>query len=82
MVFPTIYALRCDLPPAMPIAGFEPIELSACGLRFLEHIGDSAKFAGSLVDKFTDFSQMGRAVLRFSNVEMTALVQRFVAKCC
>ncbi|WPO98381.1 ATP-binding protein [Pseudomonas sp. HR96] len=57
------------------LADFESERLSERGLRFLEHIGDSAKFAGSLVDNLLSFSQMGRSALRFSDVDMSALVE-------
>lgn len=57
------------------LADFESERLSERGLRFLEHIGDSAKFAGSLVDNLLSFSQMGRSALRFSDVDMAALVE-------
>ncbi len=45
------------------------------GRRFLENIGSSARFAGSLVDNLLSFSQMGRAAIRYSDVNLTALVE-------
>ncbi|MBD1553993.1 ATP-binding protein [Pseudomonas typographi] len=53
---------------------FERSNLSERGLRFLEHIGESARFAGTLVDNLLSFSQMGRSALRLSDVDLGALV--------
>lgn len=77
------YSVSHDLrAPLRHIAGyaelltdFDGANLSDRGLRFLEHIGDSARFAGTLVDNLLSFSQMGRAALRHSDVNLEALVQ-------
>ncbi len=76
------YSVSHDLrAPLRHIAGyaellgdFEGEKLSERGQRFLEHIGDSARFAGSLVDNLLSFSQMGRSALRRSDVDLGALV--------
>lgn len=76
------YSVSHDLrAPLRHIAGyaellgeFEGSRLSERGLRFLDHIGESARFAGTLVDNLLSFSQMGRAALRFSDVDLQALV--------
>lgn len=76
------YSVSHDLrAPLRHIAGyaellndFEGAKLSERGLRFLEHIGESARFAGTLVDNLLSFSQMGRSALRFSDVNLQALV--------
>ena len=44
------------------------------GRRFLTHIEEAARFAGSLVDNLLNFSQMGRSALRLSDVDLNALV--------
>ncbi|PWQ83486.1 ATPase, partial [Enterococcus faecium] len=49
--------------------------LSERGKRFLQHIGEAAHFAGSLVDNLLNFSQMGRSALRLSDVDLNALVE-------
>lgn len=77
------YSVSHDLrAPLRHIAGyaellgdFEGSNLSERGLRFLEHIGESARFAGTLVDNLLSFSQMGRSALRLSDVDLTALVE-------
>lgn len=77
------YSVSHDLrAPLRHIAGyaellgeFEGGKLSERGLRFLEHIGESARFAGTLVDNLLSFSQMGRAALHFSDVDLSALVE-------
>ncbi|BCG26663.1 histidine kinase [Pseudomonas tohonis] len=77
------YSVSHDLrAPLRHIAGyaellgeFEGGRLSERGLRFLDHIGESARFAGTLVDNLLSFSQMGRAALRFSDVDLQALVE-------
>lgn len=76
------YSVSHDLrAPLRHIAGYTELltdfdgdKLSDRGLRFLEHIGDSARFAGTLVDNLLSFSQMGRAALRHSDVNLGALV--------
>lgn len=77
------YSVSHDLrAPLRHIAGyaellsdFEGSKLSERGLRFLEHIGESARFAGTLVDNLLSFSQMGRSALRLSDVDLSALVE-------
>jgi len=76
------YSVSHDLrAPLRHIAGyaellqdFEGDKLSERGMRFLEHIGESARFAGTLVDNLLSFSQMGRSALRFTDVDLNALV--------
>lgn len=76
------YSVSHDLrAPLRHIAGYaelltdlEAAKLSERGIRFLEHIGESARFAGTLVDNLLSFSQMGRAALRFSDVNLSVLV--------
>jgi len=41
----------------------------------LDRVGEAARFAGTLVDNLLSFSQMGRAALRFSDVNLNALVE-------
>jgi chemotaxis family two-component system sensor kinase Cph1 len=77
------YSVSHDLrAPLRHIAGYAELltdfdgdKLSDRGVRFLEHIGDSARFAGTLVDNLLSFSQMGRAALRHSDVNLEALVE-------
>ncbi|WP_437881564.1 ATP-binding protein [Pseudomonas sp. LRF_L74] len=77
------YSVSHDLrAPLRHIAGYAELlgdfdgeKLSERGHRFLEHIGESARFAGTLVDNLLSFSQMGRAALRFSEVELDTLVE-------
>lgn len=82
------YSVSHDLrAPLRHIAGyaellgdFEGSKLSPRGLRFLEHIGESARFAGTLVDNLLNFSQMGRAALRFSEVNLQAMIEAIQAE--
>ncbi|MBD9481742.1 GAF domain-containing protein [Pseudomonas sp. PDM14] len=77
------YSVSHDLrAPLRHIAGyaellgeFEGGKLSERGVRFLEHISESARFAGTLVDNLLSFSQMGRAALHLSDVDLNALVE-------
>ena len=77
------YSVSHDLrAPLRHIAGYaellgdlEAEKLSDRGMRFLEHIGESARFAGTLVDNLLSFSQMGRAALRLSDVDLGVLVE-------
>lgn len=77
------YSVSHDLrAPLRHIAGYAELlrdlegpKLSERGVRFLEHIGESARFAGTLVDNLLSFSQMGRAALRFSDVNLAVLVE-------
>ncbi|EWC42303.1 ATP-binding protein [Stutzerimonas stutzeri] len=76
------YSVSHDLrAPLRHIAGYtellgemEGSHLSERGMRFLENIADAARFAGTLVDNLLSFSQMGRAALRLSDVDLGALV--------
>ena len=75
------YSVSHDLrAPLRHIVGYgellaqcEAQQLSERGLRFLENIIDSARFAGTLVDDLLTLSQMGRAALRPAPVAMHAL---------
>jgi chemotaxis family two-component system sensor kinase Cph1 len=77
------YSVSHDLrAPLRHIAGYaellgdiEASKLSDRGVRFLENIGESARFAGTLVDNLLSFSQMGRSAMRFSEVDLNALVE-------
>lgn len=76
------YSVSHDLrAPLRHIAGYTELlteiegeVLSERGLRFLKHIEDAARFAGTLVDNLLNFSQMGRSALRMSDVDLNALV--------
>lgn len=76
------YSVSHDLrAPLRHIAGYtellgemESSQLSERGMRFLDNIADAARFAGTLVDNLLSFSQMGRAALRLSDVDLGALV--------
>ena len=78
------YSVSHDLrAPLRHIAGYtellaeiEGAGMSDRGRRFLGHINEAARFAGSLVDNLLNFSQMGRAALRMSDVDLNALVER------
>lgn len=77
------YSVSHDLrAPLRHIAGYtellaevEGAGLSERGRRFLGHIEEAARFAGTLVDNLLNFSQMGRAALRLSDVDLNALVE-------
>jgi light-regulated signal transduction histidine kinase (bacteriophytochrome) len=77
------YSVSHDLrAPLRHIAGYaellgdiEASKLSERGQRFLDNIGESARFAGTLVDNLLSFSQMGRSAMRFSEVDLHALVE-------
>ena len=76
------YSVSHDLrAPLRHIAGYTELlgeiegqGLSERGKRFLQHIDEAARFAGSLVDNLLHFSQMGRSALRLSDVDLNALV--------
>lgn len=76
------YSVSHDLrAPLRHIAGYTELlgeiegqGLSERGRRFLQHIGEAAHFAGSLVDNLLNFSQMGRSALRLSDVDLNALI--------
>ncbi|NIE77301.1 GAF domain-containing protein [Pantoea sp. Ap-967] len=77
------YSVSHDLrAPLRHIAGYTELlgeiegqGLSERGKRYLQHIEEAARFAGSLVDNLLNFSQMGRSALRLSDVDLNALVQ-------
>jgi chemotaxis family two-component system sensor kinase Cph1 len=77
------YSVSHDLrAPLRHIAGYaelltdiEAPNLSERGQRFLDTIGESAKFAGTLVDNLLSFSQMGRSAMRLSQVNLQAMVE-------
>ncbi len=77
------YSVSHDLrAPLRHIAGYaellsdiEGSKLSERGMRFLDNIGESARFAGTLVDNLLSFSQMGRSAMRFSQVDLNAMVE-------
>ncbi|WDY56316.1 ATP-binding protein [Pseudomonas sp. PSKL.D1] len=77
------YSVSHDLrAPLRHIAGYTELlgeieghGMSERGRRFLQHIGEAAQFAGSLVDNLLNFSQMGRSALRLSDVDLNALVE-------
>lgn len=76
------YSVSHDLrAPLRHIAGYTELlseiegqGMSERGRRFLAHIEEAARFAGSLVDNLLNFSQMGRSALRLSDVDLNALV--------
>ena len=78
------YSVSHDLrAPLRHIAGYaellgdmEQSNLSERGQRFLDTIGESAKFAGTLVDNLLSFSQMGRSAMRQSDVNLSAMVDQ------
>jgi chemotaxis family two-component system sensor kinase Cph1 len=80
------YSVSHDLrAPLRHIAGYgdllrenEGVKLSERGQRFLNNILDSARFAGTLVDDLLTFSQMGRAALRPTPVDLNEMVQAVV----
>lgn len=77
------YSVSHDLrAPLRHIAGYaellsdiEGSKLSDRGVRFLDNIGESARFAGTLVDNLLSFSQMGRSAMRYSQVDLNAMVE-------
>lgn len=77
------YSVSHDLrAPLRHIAGYAELlgeleggKLSERGVRFLDNIAESARFAGTLVDDLLSFSQMGRSALRLSDVNLGALVE-------
>ncbi|MBB4864093.1 light-regulated signal transduction histidine kinase (bacteriophytochrome) [Pseudomonas nitritireducens] len=77
------YSVSHDLrAPLRHIAGYAELlteiegeALTERGRRFLQHIEEAARFAGTLVDNLLSFSQMGRSALRLSDVDLNALVE-------
>ncbi|CAG8865634.1 Phytochrome-like protein cph1 [Pseudomonas fluorescens] len=82
------YSVSHDLrAPLRHIAGYTELlteiegqSLSERGRRFLGHINEAARFAGTLVDNLLNFSQMGRSALRMSDVDLNALVESIRAE--
>ena len=82
------YSVSHDLrAPLRHIVGFSDLLLEAGGLddterrqRFLRNIKESARLAGKLVDDLLSFSQMGRAALRPTTVDMYDLVSACIDK--
>ncbi|WP_405121366.1 ATP-binding protein [Pseudomonas petroselini] len=77
------YSVSHDLrAPLRHIAGYAELlgdieqgNLTERGQRFLGTIGESAKFAGTLVDNLLSFSQMGRSAMRLSEVNLAAMIE-------
>ena len=82
------YSVSHDLrAPLRHIAGFADLLMETAGSedpdkrrRFLKNIKDSARLAGKLVDDLLSFSQMGRAALHPSTVNMTELARSCIQK--
>ncbi len=82
------YSVSHDLrAPLRHIAGFSDLLLQSAGSedvtmreRFLKNIKESARLAGKLVDDLLSFSQMGRAALRPTKIDMTDLVSGCIDK--
>jgi two-component system, chemotaxis family, sensor kinase Cph1 len=76
------YSVSHDLrAPLRHIAGYAELlvedaagTLSERAHRYLRNIGESARFAGTLVDDLLSFSQMGRAALRPTAVDLAQLI--------
>ncbi|WP_306397195.1 ATP-binding protein [Telluria beijingensis] len=82
------YSVSHDLrAPLRHIVGFSDLLIESAGSedsavreRFLKNIKQSARLAGKLVDDLLSFSQMGRAALRPTRVDMTELVSGCIDK--
>ena len=82
------YSVSHDLrAPLRHIVGFSDLLIESAGSedgamreRFLKNIKQSARLAGKLVDDLLSFSQMGRAALRPTGVDMTDLVSGCIDK--
>jgi light-regulated signal transduction histidine kinase (bacteriophytochrome) len=82
------YSVSHDLrAPLRHIVGFADLLIESAGsengeqrMRFLRNIKDAARMAGKLVDDLLSFSQMGRASLRPTTVDMNDLVAACVDK--
>ena len=83
------YTVSHDLrAPMRHIAGFVDLVLDGddgAGLgersrRYLSHVKEAATYAGKLVDALLDFSRMGRAALKRSEIDTHLLVADLVAE--
>jgi chemotaxis family two-component system sensor kinase Cph1 len=82
------YSVSHDLrAPLRHIVGFSDLLIESAGSedperrqRFLKNIKESARLAGKLVDDLLSFSQMGRAALRPTSVDMNDLVAGCIDK--
>jgi light-regulated signal transduction histidine kinase (bacteriophytochrome) len=82
------YSVSHDLrAPLRHIVGFADLLIESAGSedgamrqRFLKNIKDAARLAGKLVDDLLSFSQMGRASLRPTTVDMGDLVTACIDK--
>lgn len=82
------YSVSHDLrAPLRHIVGFSDLLIESAGSedperrqRFLKNIKESARLAGKLVDDLLSFSQMGRAALRPTTVDMNDLVAACIDK--
>ena len=82
------YSVSHDLrAPLRHIVGFSDLLIESAGSedperrqRFLKNIKESARLAGKLVDDLLSFSQMGRAALRPTTVDMNDLVSACIDK--
>ena len=82
------YSVSHDLrAPLRHIVGFSDLLIESAGAedperrqRFLRNIKESARLAGKLVDDLLSFSQMGRAALRPTKVDMNDLVSACIDK--
>ncbi|CAH0303251.1 Phytochrome-like protein cph1 [Massilia sp. Bi118] len=82
------YSVSHDLrAPLRHIVGFADLLIESSGSedgeqrqRFLKNIKDAARLAGKLVDDLLSFSQMGRASLRPTDVDMGDLVAACIDK--
>jgi two-component system, chemotaxis family, sensor kinase Cph1 len=77
------YSVSHDLrAPLRHIVGFSDLLLESAGSedadkrqRFLRNIKDAARLAGKLVDDLLSFSQMGRAALHPTKVDMRVMIE-------
>lgn len=82
------YSVSHDLrAPLRHIVGFADLlsELEGSSLndrakRYLKNIGDSARFAGKLVDDLLSFSQMGRSALHVAATDMQQVVKAAIRR--
>ncbi len=82
------YSVSHDLrAPLRHIVGFADLLIESAGSedgqqrqRFLKNIKEAARLAGKLVDDLLSFSQMGRASLRPTEVDMNDLVAACIDK--